>query len=88
MLQSLIAPLVSAEECGRPEEATCETNEPDQACTGRLASGIASSGNSSSSNGVPAAARLRLGLVHRAHKRGLVVHPYSFRNEVSCICKT
>jgi len=86
MLQSLIAPLVSAPECGRPENAACYTYTPDQRCTGRLASGGAVLGQSS--NSTTAAVPPESSLVQRAHQRNLLVHGYTFRNEVSHPCMT
>ena len=81
LLQSLIAPLISAPECGRPDNAACYTYTPDQQCTGRLASGGAVPGQSS--NSTTAAVQPESSLVQRAHQRNLVVHAYTFRNEVS-----
>lgn len=62
---------MATEECGRPEEATCGEVAERQMCTGRLAA--AAGANSSGDGGQ---------LVQRAHARGLVVHAYTFRNEV------
>ena len=81
MLQSLVAPLVSAPECSRPDGAASCTYAPDQGCTGRLATAVNSSGNSSSNGS--AAVQPQSSLVQRAHQRNLVVHAYTFRNEVS-----
>ena len=81
-MQSLVAPLVSAAECNRPAgAAVCSPVAPGQACTGRLALSASSARNDSASD-APAAAQRSVGLVHRAHQRGLLVHVYTFRNEV------
>jgi len=86
LLQSLIAPLASAPECGRPESAACYTYTHDQRCTGRLASGGAVLGQSN--NRTTAAVQPQSSLVQRAHQRNLIVHAYTFRNEVSHSCIT
>ena len=85
LLQSLVAPLVSAAECSRPGGAATCTYEPDQACTGRLATDSGMSGNASSAGDLSrnATGRLQSSLVQRAHRLDLVVHAYTFRNEVS-----
>ncbi len=80
MLQSLVAPLVGAAECERPDGTASCTYVPDQGCTGRLATAVSSL--NSSSNGT-AAVQPQSSLVQRAHQRNLVVHAYTFRNEVS-----
>ena len=81
-MQSLVAPLVSAAECNRPAGAAlCSSVAPGQACTGHLASGASAAGNGSASS-APVAAQRSVGLVQRAHQRGLLVHAYTFRNEV------
>ena len=80
LLQSLVAPLVSAPECGRPDNAACYTITPQQECTGRLASGTGAFGKSTSS--VSVGGRGQSGLTQRAHQHGLLVHAYTFRNEV------
>ena len=81
-MQSLVAPLVSAAECNRPTgAAACSPVASGQACTGRLASSASAARNGSAS-GAPEAAQRSMGLVQRAHQRGLLVHAYTFRNEV------
>ena len=81
-MQSLVAPLVSAAECNRPAGAAlCSSVATGQACTGRLASGVSAAGNGSA-GGAPVTAQRSVGLVQRAHQRGLLVHAYTFRNEV------
>ncbi len=81
-MQSLVAPLVSAAECNRPAGAAlCTAVASGQACTGRLASGASAARNGSAS-GAPLPAQRSVGLVQRAHQRGLLVHAYTFRNEV------
>ena len=81
LLQSLVAPLVGAAECGRPDSAASCAYAPDQACTGRLATTVSSAGNLSGNGS--SAVQTQSGLVQRAHQRNLVVHAYTFRNEVS-----
>ncbi|CAK0784729.1 hypothetical protein CVIRNUC_007933 [Coccomyxa viridis] len=79
--KSLVAPLVSAAECNRPAGAAlCTAVASGQACTGRLASGASAARNGSAS-GAPLPAQRSVGLVQRAHQRGLLVHAYTFRNE-------
>lgn len=71
---------MSAPECGRPDNAACYTYTPQQECTGHLASGTGDFGKSNSS--VSAGGRDQSSLVQRAHQHGLLVHAYTFRNEV------
>ena len=72
----MVARLVAAPECSRSEGDACSAVAPEQACTGRLTPAAAAA----------AAARswgiVQSELVERAQARGLVVHPYTFRNEV------
>jgi glycerophosphoryl diester phosphodiesterase len=72
----MVARLVPAPECARSEGDACSAVAPEQACTGRLTPAAAAA----------AAARswgiVQSELVERAQARGLVVHPYTFRNEV------
>lgn len=53
-------------ECGRGQKGTCDSFDLDQHCIGRLKDAGATESK----------------LVDRAHKAGLEVHPYTFRNEV------
>lgn len=75
--QSMVAPLAPTRECARPEGAACYEIAPDQTCSGRLAPAAAAAAAAARSR-----ADVRSELVQRAHARGLVVHPYTFRNEV------
>lgn len=72
-MQTLVAPLAATEECARPDQATCGEVADHQMCMGRL---VGEGGAN------PSARSRRSELVERAHARGLVVHPYTFRNEV------
>ena len=71
-------------ECARPEGAACYEVAPGQACSGRLAPAAAAAATAAAAAAAMAArpADVRSELVQRAHARGLVVHPYTFRNEV------
>lgn len=75
--QSMVAPLAPTPECTRSEGAACSEVAPGQTCSGRLALTAAAAAAAARSR-----ADVRSDLVERAHARGLVVHPYTFRNEV------
>lgn len=72
----MVATLDLASECARSEGDACSAVPPSQTCTGRLTTAAAAAAAARSG------ATVRSELVERAHARGLVVHPYTFRNEV------
>lgn len=81
-MQSMLAPLVATPECGRAEGTPCDRVAPEQACTGRIAPAAARNGSTGPVTAPTDWGRSGGSLVARAHSRGLVVHPYTFRNEV------